>query len=85
MTLIILKSNLLEKFASTTTDEEVWVTCKKIATENEAVFIRRPVFEKKALSAILGKSYIKSDTLHDSTEKFYHQYFQKEIAHHLRV
>ena len=29
------------------------------------------IFEKKILSSLLGKNYIKSDTLHDTTEKFY--------------
>ena len=62
--------NLLNKF-TTTTDQEAWITCKNIAEENEAVFIKRPVYEKKMLSSLLGKNYIKSDVLHDITEKFY--------------
>lgn len=62
--------NLLNKF-TTTNDQEAWQTCNQIADENEAVFIRRPVYEKKLLSALLGKNYIKSDILHDTTDKFY--------------
>jgi hypothetical protein len=62
--------SLLNNF-TTTADQEAWITCKKIAEDNEAVFIKRPVYEKKMLSSLFGKSYIKSDTLHDITEKFY--------------
>ena len=56
---------------TTTTDQKAWNTCHEIAEDNEAVFIRRPAYEKKMLSAILGKNYIKSETLHDVTDKFY--------------
>lgn len=56
---------------TTTSDQEAWTTCVKIAEDNEAVFIKRPVYEKKILSTLLGKSYIKSDILHDITERFY--------------
>lgn len=62
--------SLLDKL-TTNTDQEAWATCRKIAEENEAVFIKRPVYEKKMLSALLGKNYVKSDILHDITEKFY--------------
>lgn len=62
--------SILNKLA-TNSDQDAWITCWKIAEENEAVFIKRPVFEKKMLSALLGKSYIKSDVLHDITDKFY--------------
>lgn len=55
----------------TSTDQEAWKTCKDIAESNEAVFIKRPVYEKKLLSAFLGNSYVKSDILHDTTDKFY--------------
>jgi hypothetical protein len=59
--------NFLNRF-STSTDVEAWQTCCKIAEENEVIFVKRPVFEKKML---LGKNYIKSDVLHDTTEKIY--------------
>jgi hypothetical protein len=62
--------SLINNF-TTTSDQEAWITCIKIAEENEAVFIKRPVYERKILSTLLGKSYIKSDVLHDITEKFY--------------
>lgn len=63
---------LLNKLTTTaTSDQDAWTTCIQIAEDNEAVFIKRPVYEKKIMSALLGKSYIKSDTLHDITEKFY--------------
>ncbi|MGE5316442.1 MAG: hypothetical protein ACM3ME_00495 [Chloroflexota bacterium] len=50
-------------------DHEVWDTGMKIAGENEALFIRRPVYEKKAI-ALLGKNYVKSDVLYDNTRKY---------------
>ncbi len=56
---------------TTNTDQEAWNTSYEIAETNEAVFIKRPVYEKKLLSALLGKNYVKSDILHDTTEKFY--------------
>lgn len=61
---------ILDTFTSST-DQDAWHTCHQIADENEAVFIKRPVYEKKFLSSILGKSYIKSDVMLDVTEKFY--------------
>ena len=64
------EANFLNNF-STSTDQEAWQTCKAIAEDNEAVFIKRPVYEKKLLSSLLGKRYIKSDVLHDTTDKFY--------------
>lgn len=45
--------------------------CREIADENEAVFIKRPVYEKNLLSTLIGKNYIKSDILHDTTDKYY--------------
>jgi hypothetical protein len=62
--------NILSKFTRNT-DNEAWQTCYELAEKSEAIFIKRPVFEKKILSSLLGKNYIKSDTLQDTTEKFY--------------
>ncbi len=42
-----------------------------MANNYEVVFVKRPVYEKKILSTLLGKNYIKSDILYDTTEKFY--------------
>lgn len=58
-------------------DKDAWQTSHKIAEENEAVFIKRPVYEKKLFSALLGKNFIKSDILLDVTEKFYGNVFSK--------
>lgn len=49
----------------------------KIAEENEAVFIKRPVVEKKML---IMKNYVKSDILHDTTEKFYGIFKKNTLA-----
>lgn len=62
--------NILNKFKKNA-DNEAWNTCYEHAEKNEAIFIKRPVFEKKILSLIFGKNYIKSDVLHDTTDKFY--------------
>jgi len=70
---ILSEENFLNGL-TTTADKDAWATCFKIAKENEAVFIKRPLYEKKMLSAFLGKNYIKSDILHDVTDKFYSHY-----------
>lgn len=62
--------NILSNF-TTTADQDAWKTCKQIADDNEVVFVKRPVYEKKLLSALLGKNYVKSDILYDTTDKFY--------------
>lgn len=62
--------NILSKFTANT-DNEAWQTCYELAKKSEAIFIKRPVFEKKILSSLLGKNYIKSEILHDTTDKFY--------------
>lgn len=64
------ETNILNKL-TTTADQEAWETCKNMAENFEAVFIKRPVYEKKLLSNLLGKNYIKSDVLHDITANFY--------------
>lgn len=67
--------SILNSFASSS-DKDAWQTCHQIAEQNEAVFIRRPMYEKNLLSALLGKSYIKSETLLDVTDKFYSNTFR---------
>lgn len=62
--------NMLSNF-KTNSDQEAWQTCMNIANDNEAVFIKRPMYESKFLSILLGKKYIKSDVVHDTTDKFY--------------
>lgn len=56
---------------STDTDSDAWKTSIELAEKNQVVFIKRPVYEKKLLSAITGKNYIKSEVLYDETESFY--------------
>lgn len=51
-----------------TTDQEAWEAGLKIANDHEAIFIKRPVYEKKLL---FGKNYIKSEILLDYTKRFY--------------
>jgi hypothetical protein len=70
---------LLDNF-KTTTDQQAWQACWEIAKKHEAIYIKRPVFEKKFLSAIIGKSYIKSNIIHDSTQKIYSSLGSKTTA-----
>lgn len=70
--------SILNSF-TTSTDKDAWQTCRQIAENSEAVFIKRPLYEKKKLlSALLGKSYIKSDILLDVTDKFYSLYYSNQ-------
>ncbi len=64
------EQNFLSNFTNST-DQDAWDTCHQITEANEVVFAKRPVYEKKILSALLGKNYIKSDILHDITDTFY--------------
>jgi hypothetical protein len=62
--------NLLDRF-SPSSDMEAWRTALDLAETNEAVFIKRPVFEKALFGGIFGKNYVNSEILHDVTDKFY--------------
>lgn len=72
------ENNILNKFTSNP-DNDAWNTSWDLAEKNEAVFIKRPVLEKKILSSLLGKSYVKSDILHDTTDKFFNSYRNKNL------
>jgi hypothetical protein len=56
---------------TTSSNQHAWQTCFEIANQNEAVFIKRPMYERKLLSPILGKNFVKSDVLLDTTQKLY--------------
>lgn len=67
---IFTEQSLMDRFRSSA-DNEAWNECMHIADENEVVFIKRPVYETKKLIINLGKNYVKSEILFDSTDKFY--------------
>ncbi len=67
---VFSQQTFLDQFTKST-DNDAWNECMKIAENNEVVFIKRPVFENKKLIINLGKNYVKSDILFDSTDKFY--------------
>jgi hypothetical protein len=69
---------------TTTADQKAWETCWEIANTNQVVFIKRPVYEKKLLSSLLGKNYIKSDILHDITDHFYSRSFTRNQNSYIR-
>lgn len=50
-------------------DKDAWNKCIDIAGHNDAIFIKRPVYEKGFLG--LSKNYIKSEVLLDYTDHFY--------------
>lgn len=67
----------LTKTISGSPDQDAWNTCWELAENNELVLAIRPVYEKKLLSIITGKNYVKSDIVYDVTEKFYGSQFNK--------
>ena len=64
------QQSILDRFKQSA-DNDAWNECMEIAENSEVVFIKRPVYETKKMIINLGKNYIKSDVLFDSTEKFY--------------
>lgn len=58
-----------DKFTNNT-DQDAWSESMKIAETNEAIFIKRPVYQHKKLLVSLGKNYVKSDVLLDRTNIF---------------
>lgn len=70
--------NILNKFTANA-DNEAWQTCLELAEKSEAIYIKRPVYEKKLLSSLLGKNYIKSDVLYDTTDKFYSSWDRNKL------
>lgn len=56
---------------TTNADKAAWNYCRQIADSGLPVYIQRPAYEKKLLSALLGKNYVKSETLWDITNEFY--------------
>ena len=67
---VFSKQSLLDRF-SPNADNDAWDECIKIAESNEVVFIKRPVYENKKMIINIGRNYVKSDVLFDSTDEFY--------------
>jgi hypothetical protein len=65
---------------SSKSDDDAWKECMEIADTNEVVFIKRPVFEHKRGFITKSKNFIGSETLFDSTEKFYGLNKNKEAS-----
>ena len=72
---IYSEHTILENFTNrfiNNPDNDAWDKCIEIAKDNDAVFIKRPVYqEKKFMSLSVSKNYIKSEVLLDYTEHFY--------------
>lgn len=69
---VFAQQSILDRFKSSA-DNDAWNECMNIAHQGEVVFIKRPVFETKKVIISLGKNYVHSDVLFDSTDKFYGQ------------
>jgi hypothetical protein len=67
---VFYEKNLLDNLKKSAYDS-AWETSILMAESGEAIFIKRPVYQKKFLSTILGKNYVQSSILHDTTERFY--------------
>lgn len=67
----------LTKTIAGSPDQDAWNTCWDLIEKNELVFAIRPVYEKKLLSIITGKNYVKSEIVYDVTDKFYGNIFDK--------
>lgn len=77
---VFSEQNFWDRFTQSA-DNDAWDECVKIANNNEVVFIKRPVYENQKIIINLGKNYIQSDILFDSTEKFYGDHKDKNIEH----
>lgn len=68
---VISEQSILKAFTgSKSSDDHAWNRCFEIAETNEAVFIKRPIYEKSGF-VIREKKHKGSSVLHDFTEKFY--------------
>ncbi len=67
---VFSKVSVLDRFKQSP-DKDAWNECNEIAESNEVVFVKRPVYENRKLLINLGKNYVSSKILHDSTDKFY--------------
>lgn len=67
---VYAQQSLFDRFTKSA-DNDAWDNCMEIAENNEVVFIKRPVYKNKKNIITLGKNYVKSEILFDSTEKFY--------------
>lgn len=70
---VFTQQGILDSFKKSA-DNDAWDQCMEIAESNEVVYIKRPVYENKKMIINIGKNYVKSDVLFDSTDKFYGTY-----------
>lgn len=68
---VFSKQDFISNLKMKSPDVDAWEECWKIANSNEVIFIKRPLYEKRKIIVNLGKRYVKSDVLFDSTDKFY--------------
>jgi len=63
---VFYENKFLSKLTKNT-DNEAWNTCWDIAEDNQVIFIKRPVIEKRLFSTLFGNNYVKSEVLYDIT------------------
>lgn len=80
---VYTEHNVLTKIGSAITgnnaDSDAWNMCWEVANENNAIFIKRPLYENKKFIINFSKNYIKSEILHDSTSYFYERKGKSEF------
>ncbi|SFB78126.1 hypothetical protein SAMN05421780_101451 [Flexibacter flexilis DSM 6793] len=48
-------------------DTQAWDFCSQLAQANDAVFVKRPSYERKLYASLFGKNYVRSEVLLDLT------------------
>lgn len=67
---VFSQQSLINRFTQSA-DNDAWEECYKMAESNEAVFIRRPIFETRRGILSTSKNFMGAETLLDSTDNFY--------------
>ena len=67
---VFSKQSIFNKFTQNA-DNDAWYECCELAENSDVVFIKRPIYQTKKIIFNLGKTYVKSEVLHDNTDEFY--------------
>jgi hypothetical protein len=61
--------SILDNFKDSV-DTKAWNYSQELASQHPAIFIKRPVYEKRVLSGLFGKNYVDSEILLNQTDSF---------------
>ncbi len=67
---VFSKQSIFNKFTQNA-DNDAWNECYELAEKSDVVFIKRPIYQTKKILVNLGKTFVKSEVLHDNTDFFY--------------